>query len=62
MCLVTNVEVNPGHVVNGLFLIDLMKVECTGLKQVACRYDTRSVLSRLSKLSLKVNALALAGI
>ena len=42
MCLVTNFEVNPGCVVNWMFLMDLMKVECTGLKQVAFRYKDRS--------------------
>ena len=42
-CLVTNFRVNPGHVVNWIFFMDLMKVEFTGLKPAACLYKTRSV-------------------
>ena len=61
MCLVTNFGVNTEHVVRLLFLVDLMKLECTGLKQATFRYEARSVFSFL-ELSFKVNALVLVGI
>ena len=61
-CLVTHFEVNPGHIVNWEFLMDLMEVECTGMKQEVCRYDTRFVFVSVFELSLKANALALVGI
>ena len=42
--------------------MDLMEVECTGMKQEVCRYDTRFVVVSVFELSLKANALALVGI
>ena len=39
-CLVNNLEVNPGHVVNLLFLMTLMKVWGKVPKQATCRYKT----------------------
>ena len=61
-CLVTDFEVNTGHVVNLLFLMALMKIECTGMNQAACRYEDISVLYHSLGLLLGVNAMVLAGI
>ena len=61
-CLVTNFKFNPGHLVNLLFLVALMKVECTVLKQATCRYDYRYTFVSFFKLSLQVNALVWVGI
>ena len=45
--LVTNFEFNPEHVLNRLLLMTLEKVECTGPKQAACRYEAISVFVSL---------------
>ena len=41
-CLVTKSAVNPGQEAKLPALMSLTKVETTGLKQAACRYETKS--------------------
>ena len=53
-CLVNNFEFNPGHAVNQLLLMDLVKGDCEGLKQAACIYEARSVFVSLFNIITEI--------